>query len=196
MKRKIKFSFWLVLKLIKSSYYKLIFKEFGRKSIIDSYVFISNPGFTRIGKSCKIGPFCRIETFPEYAGIKSSPELIIKDGCSLQHAVHIYCREKVVLEKGCLIASGCMITDNNHGINPLGDYYISQPLKSKPTILGEGVWLGENVSILAGSSIGERSIIQSNSVVKGMIPSFSIASGNPAEVIKRFNFSINAWEKI
>jgi acetyltransferase-like isoleucine patch superfamily enzyme len=177
-------------------YYRLVFGSFGRKSFFKGEVWLTNPKYIFIGKSCQIGPYCRLETFTNYGLVKTSPVLIIGDNTSIQHAVHIYCANSVILEKGCLIASGCMITDNNHGTNPIGEHYVKQPLKSRPTILREDVWLGENVCVLAGSEIGKRSIIRSNSVVVGKIPEYSIASGNPAKVIKKFNFNTNIWERV
>lgn len=177
-------------------YYILIFGGFGKNSYIKGKVWLTNPIYIFIGKSCQIGPYCRLESFSNYGNVKSNPKLLIGDYTSIQHAVHIYCANSVILEKGCLIASGCMITDNNHGINPIGEHYGNQPLKSRPTIIKEYVWLGENVCVLAGSEIGKRSIIRSNSVVIGKIPEYSIASGNPAKVIKKYNFETNFWETV
>ena len=52
------------------------------------------------------------------------------------------------------------------------------------TIIGNKVWLGDNVVVLSGVKIGNNSIIGANSVVTKDIPSFSIAVGSPAKVIK------------
>jgi acetyltransferase-like isoleucine patch superfamily enzyme len=54
--------------------------------------------------------------------------------------------------------------------------------------------MGEFVSILPGVCIGEGAIIGTMSVVTHDIPSFSIAIGSPARVIKQFNFESNCWE--
>jgi acetyltransferase-like isoleucine patch superfamily enzyme len=148
-----------------------------------------------IGKQVKIGPYCRLETFSNY-GKETKPRLIISDFASLQHAVHVYCSQHLEIQDGVLIASGCVITDNNHGIDPLGSFYENQPLSSSPTIIKRGAWLGENVAVLAGSTVGIRSVIGANSVVKGDIPDYCIAAGIPARLIKRFNFENQKWEKI
>lgn len=187
---------FIILRRISRLYYFLIFGKFGKMSTIRGKIWLTNPSCVFIGKSCQIGPYCRIETFSNYGNNRTSPKLIIGDFCSIQHAVHIYCANSVELQNGCLIASGCMITDNNHGTNPEGDHYGNQPLKSRPTIIKEYAWLGENVCVLAGSIIGKRSIIRSNSVVIGEIPDYSIASGNPAKVIKKYNFETKTWEKV
>lgn len=179
-----------------TSYYKYLLGEFGLNSKIKGKIWLTNPKAIFISNSCQIGPFCRLETFESYGNVKTNPKLVIGSNTSLQHAVHIYCANSVILEDGCLIASGCMITDNNHGINPEDDYYAHQPLNFRSTIIKEGVWLGENVCVLAGSIIGKRSIVSSNSVVNGKIPDYCIAAGNPAKVVKQYNFETKKWEKI
>ncbi|MGK8544483.1 hypothetical protein ACRS43_17685 [Enterobacter cloacae] len=53
--------------------------------------------------------------------------------------------------------------------------------------------MGEGVVVLPGVRIGQSSIIGANSVVTKNIPEHSIAVGNPAKVIKRFDFTKNEW---
>ena len=52
----------------------------------------------------------------------------------------------------------------------------------EPTV-GEGTWIGERVAVLRGADIGEFCIIASNSVVRGVIPPYSVAAGSPARVV-------------
>ena len=61
--------------------------------------------------------------------------------------------------------------------------------------IGEGSWIGEKVCILSGVSIGKKCIIGAGSVVTKSIPSYSIAAGNPAKVLKVYNFESKRWEK-
>lgn len=191
------FKLYHILK-IKINYYvyKNKLGHVGSGTIIYSKIWINDPKNIFIGKKCLIGPFCRIESFTRYGTQLLKPKLQIGDFCSLQHGVHIYCANSVKIGNGVLIASGCLITDNDHGTNPEGEFYLKQPLKFKATFIDDGVWLGENVCILKGAIIGKRSIIGSNSVVSNEIPPFSIAIGNPARVIKQFNFNTKRWEKV
>lgn len=50
--------------------------------------------------------------------------------------------------------------------------------------IGEKVWLGTRAMVLKGSKIGEGAIVGMASLVKGDIPPYSMAVGNPARVIK------------
>lgn len=59
-----------------------------------------------------------------------------------------------------------------------------QGLIKKSTAIGEDVWMGCRVIILAGVSIGKKSIIGAGSIVSKNIPPYSIAAGNPIKILK------------
>ena len=56
-----------------------------------------------------------------------------------------------------------------------------------PVTIGDGVWIGGNVTILPGITIGHNTVIEAGSVVVRDIPANSIAVGNPCRVIKRID---------
>lgn len=56
---------------------------------------------------------------------------------------------------------------------------------TKKIIIEQCVWLGDNVTILGGVTIGEGAIIQAGSVVVNSIPALAIAGGHPATVFKQ-----------
>jgi acetyltransferase-like isoleucine patch superfamily enzyme len=61
--------------------------------------------------------------------------------------------------------------------------------QGKPIEVQEDCWIGINVSVMSGVTIGKGSIIGANSVVTKNIPPYSVAVGAPAKVIrKRLNF--------
>ena len=55
---------------------------------------------------------------------------------------------------------------------------------AKPITIGQSVWLGGNVIVLPGVTIGDRAVIGAGSVVTKDIPSDVVAVGNPCKVIK------------
>lgn len=55
---------------------------------------------------------------------------------------------------------------------------------SKEVVINNDVWIGKNVIILPGVSIGEGCIIGAGAVVTRSVPAYSIAAGNPAKVVK------------
>lgn len=52
-------------------------------------------------------------------------------------------------------------------------------------VIGDHVWIGLNITLLAGTNVGSGSIIGANSLVKGVFPNNCAIGGNPAKVIKK-----------
>ncbi|HWC28179.1 MAG TPA: DapH/DapD/GlmU-related protein, partial [Solirubrobacteraceae bacterium] len=61
-----------------------------------------------------------------------------------------------------------------------------------PTRIGDNVWLGANVVVTSGVTIGERCVIGANSVVTQDVPPFSIAAGAPAKVLRGVTYERDA----
>ncbi|HDR2479248.1 TPA: DapH/DapD/GlmU-related protein [Enterobacter ludwigii] len=151
----------------------------------------------KIGKGFTTGRYCRLEAY----GDKPSPALIIGIDCQINDSVHIAAGECVKLGDNVLIASRVFITDLNHGAY-VGENQShpdsicrNRELSTAPVYIESNVWLGEGVVVLPGVVIGKSSIIGANSVVTKSIPEHSIAVGNPAKVIKRFDYTKNMWIK-
>lgn len=67
------------------------------------------------------------------------------------------------------------------------------PLKGN-TVVGNDVWIGQNVTVLPGVHIGDGAIVAANSVVSRDIPPYVIAGGNPCRVIRpRFDPDLTAY---
>lgn len=128
--------------------------------------------------------------------------LEIGNNVQVNDYVHIGAVNKVKIGNNVLIASKVYISDHNHGFyNGMSQSSPdiipeSRPIQSLPVFIEDNVWLGEQVSVLPGVTIGKGSIIGANSVVSKSIPSNCIAVGIPAKVIKKFNYTTNKWEKI
>lgn len=176
-------------------WFKFFFKHVGKHSCISTPFYPHNTENIEIGERVFIGPHCRIEAHPVRPE-EGSTVVKIGNRVVIGHNVTISGSISLTIGDDTLIAGGCYITDNNHGMNPLDKHYLHQALETSPTEIGPGVWLGQGVCVLAGSTIGERSIIGSNSVVSGEIPPYSIAVGAPARVVKQFCFNTKTWKRV
>jgi len=74
--------------------------------------------------------------------------------------------------------------------------FLRQGEETRQVVIGENVWLGSNVAVLLGVKIGNNSVIGAGSIVVDDIPPYSVAVGNPAKVIKRYNFDTKLWDRV
>ncbi len=77
-----------------------------------------------------------------------------------------------------------ILTDGLHGYENANEPYKYQKMfKILPIQIRKGCWIGQNVVIMSGVTIGEFAIVGANSVVTKSIPDRSIAIGAPAKVV-------------
>lgn len=120
-----------------------------------------------------------------------------------EHVTHHYdfIGDRLIIGKFCAIAAGIEFIMNgaNHRMNSVTTYPFNimghgwessapslseLPLKGD-TVVGNDVWIGQNVTVLPGTHIGDGAIIGANSVVAGDIPAYCVAAGDPCRVIRR-----------
>lgn len=94
--------------------------------------------------------------------------------------------ESLTIGQQCAIGPNCYISDHDHD-SSMNLPPLEQPLISKPTAIGDRVWLGANVTVLKGVNIGNDAVVGAGSVVTKNIPAGAIAIGNPARVIRYKN---------
>ncbi|TDW76785.1 succinyltransferase-like protein [Kribbella pratensis] len=113
----------------------------------------------------------------------------IGEGTFLNVAVMVAALDLVEIGSHCMLANGCFVTDANHRFDDPDRPVPWQGFDSKgPTRIGDNVWLGANVVVTSGVTIGERCVIGANSVVTQDIPSYSVAAGAPAKVLRAVTY--------
>lgn len=172
---------------------KFFYNEIGKKSIICRPIKTFNVNRISIKTGVCINPYSWLYC------VSSTIEniLTIGSGTQIGHRFHCVSLLGINIGENVLIADNVFVSDCSHGINPtLKEAYLKQDLiPLKRITIGSGSWIGENVSII-GSCVGKCCVIGANAVVKCDIPDYSIAVGNPAKVIKQYNFSSSKWERI
>lgn len=111
-------------------------------------------------------------------------------------------RARLSIGSFCSIASGVKIILANHRIDSVStypfsvvDYRTGRSLISAgdhdphaapkgPVVIGNDCWIGENVIILPGVSVGDGAVVGAGAVVSRDVPRFAVAVGNPAKVVK------------
>jgi acetyltransferase-like isoleucine patch superfamily enzyme len=106
-------------------------------------------------------------------------------GTFLNIGVMVAAVELVEIGSHCMLANGCFVTDGSHRFDDPQRPVPWQGFTTKgPTRIGDNTWLGANVVVTSGVTIGERCVIGANSVVTQDVPPFSIAAGAPARVLR------------
>lgn len=95
------------------------------------------------------------------------------------------CADKtsIRINDNCLIGANFSCVDSDfHSLEP--DKRFCSDYVCKPVVLERNIFIGNNVSILKGVTIGENSVIANSSVVTKNFPANVIIGGNPARVIR------------
>ena len=186
--------------LIKLSINLLKTKLFFPKARLIRFPFdIRGKKYIKYGKNFTTGTGCRIEAYKFFS---DSPEMMIGNNVQINDYVHLACGKSLIIEDDVLIASKVYISDINHG-NYSGENQSfpeekakNRKIFSKTVKICENVWIGESAIILPGIEIGKNSVIGAGSVVTKNVPENCIVAGNPAKIIKKYNFGNKKWEKI
>lgn len=130
--------------------------------------------------------------------VSGNPDIRIKIGSltGIGYRFSVLAGANVFIGNNVAIASDVFLSAGSHGINPECNIpYGCQPYLGNDIRICDGVWLGEKVVVLSGVTIGKKSIIGTGGVTHD-IPPYCIAVGNPARVIKKYNFNLHKWEKV
>lgn len=135
----------------------------------------------------KLGSNCILEDdiFFKFDGPwKLGPSIIIQDRVFIGKGCEFNIRQNIYISNDCLIASGCKFIDHDHGTTDLNQPMNLQLGSEIPIFIEENVWLGVNVVILKGVTIGKNSIVGAGAVVTKSIPANEVWAGIPAKKIK------------
>ena len=92
-------------------------------------------------------------------------ELTVGDKCFFNQNVSITCKKKIVIGDRCQIANNVVIVDHDHAGSENWGSYVETPVT-----IGNDVWIGANVVIMRGTTIGDKAVIGAGSIVKGDVP--------------------------
>jgi acetyltransferase-like isoleucine patch superfamily enzyme len=150
-----------------------------------------------------IGAYCLIKaifTFETTTGL-----ITIGNNVHIGNA-HFICRSAITIHDDVTMAWGITLYDHNshsihweerkddnktcyedfvqhHGNNIVNKNWIN--VVSRPIVIESKAWIGFNVTILKGVTIGEGAVIGACSVVTKDVPAWTVVAGNPATVVKQ-----------
>lgn len=116
-----------------------------------------------------------------------SGEIIIGENSYIgnRSAIAAISGHKVVIGKNCSISHNVRIYTGNNNPNDIINEEKMISLITGNVIMGDNCWIGANVFIKEGITIGSHVVVGANSVVTKNIPDNCIAGGCPAKIIRR-----------
>lgn len=100
----------------------------------------------------------------------------------IAHRAYINARGGLQMGSNVTIGPNCIIATSNHSV---GAGYVGKDGTEGPISIGDGTWIGGNVTITDGVKIGKNCIIGAGSTVTKDIPDNVMAVGLPAAVKKQ-----------
>jgi acetyltransferase-like isoleucine patch superfamily enzyme len=164
------------------------FGRFGENSIICFPTnTLYNERYIHVGSGTMIGPHCTLSAgmMPGQICI-TDPVVSIGDRCLIGKGSAVVGHFSITIGNDVWTGHNVYITDQNHGYEDVTRPIGIQSMPEKPVTIGDGSWIGYGSVVLPGASIGDHVVIGANSVVTGDIPSYSVAVGSPAKVIRRY----------
>ena len=156
---------------------------------------IFNEQYIHVGANTLIGPDISLSAgmVPGQQCI-TNPVVTIGDRCLIGRGSGIVGHFSIEIGNDVWTGHNVYITDQNHGYEDVTRPISQQSQPERAVKIGDGSWLGYGSVVLPGVTIGEHCVIGANSVVTRDVPSFSVAVGVPARVIKRY--VDNSWVEV
>lgn len=163
--------------VLRAVLYKSFFWNMKTVSYLGKPTYFRNVNKIVFGTRFRIYPHARIE-------LSNSANCQFGDNTAIGDNFHLICQSKISIGNDFLCSSNVFISDTDHSFEKGTIPYIKQPCKVKEVSIGDNVFLGKNVVVLAGTRLGNNTIVAANAVVRGMHPDNVVLAGVPAKVIR------------
>jgi acetyltransferase-like isoleucine patch superfamily enzyme len=167
-----------------------------------------NPFLHKRGKGSKVRRYTRLDVLP-FNMFSLGAQSTIEDFCTINNGVgDMIIGDNTLIGMGNVLIGPVTIGNNvifaqNVVASGLNHEYMNikvpirlQPVTTAQITIEDDCWIAANVVITAGVTIGKHSVIAAGSVVTKDIPPFTVAAGNPAKPIKRYDEALNDWVKV
>ena len=136
------------------------------------------------GSEIKIGEKTRIDAFVKIKAAGGLGNITIGSNCVINSNSTLYIGNGIKIGDDSMIGSNVVFAPTNHEFRDINTLIRNQgfmPSKGG-IIIGSDVWIGSGCVILDGTEIGTGSVIGALSLIRGKIPPYSIAGGNPLKI--------------
>ena len=135
----------------------------------------------QIGAGTKIWFFCHVQSGVTVGrgcilgqNVNLDRNVILGDGVKIQNNVSVY--NGVVVGDGAFLGPSCVFTNV---INPRA--FIERKTEFRRTLVGKGVSIGANSTIVCGNDLGDYCMVGAGAVVTKDVPAYALMVGMPAK---------------
>lgn len=143
---------------------------------------LSRRGLT-FGDGVSIGPGAMIRPSSYYGG-PVGEGMVMGDRSSVGSGCFIGCSGWIEIGDDVMLGPGVRVFSENHVFSDTSVSIKSQGVERGVTVIEDDCWIASGVTITSGVRIGRGSVVAAGSVVTRDIPSFSVAGGIPAKVLR------------
>jgi acetyltransferase-like isoleucine patch superfamily enzyme len=160
------------------------FRKYGKATVLMPPLRLNGEHRIELGDRVFAGPSCWLQTIPD--GDNREVAISIASGTSIAGMCVISAVRSVQLEENVLLARNVYISDHIHKYSRTDMPILAQGVdKIRPVLIKSGAWLGQNVVVCPGVTIGVGAVIGANSVVTQDIPDYCVAVGSPARIVRK-----------
>jgi acetyltransferase-like isoleucine patch superfamily enzyme len=146
---------------------------------------LEEPGSISLGAGTMIYPRSWINAVSEWAGTRYNGEVRIGERVKIGYGTQISAAQLILIEDDVTIAQGVVIVDHIHNHRHIETSVFEAPLSTPaPVHIGKNSFLGVYCFIGPGVQIGEHAVVAANAVVVKDVPSYCVAAGNPARIVR------------
>jgi len=177
---------------------KIILKILRRRNL----GILKNHSSSEIGKHLRFGDFCNFTLYPNLRKIRLGNDVNIRNYCNIlvgnqaelilgnrffmNNYCSINCLEKIEIGENTLFGENVKLYDHNHEYSTKPEFKVEhQKFKTAPIKIGKNCWLGSNVTVLKGVTIGDNTIIGANCLIYKDIPENSVVKHHSEMVIEK-----------
>jgi len=150
----------------------------------NSLHWIQGRGVIIVGDNVEIDGKCSFAFASRYS---DRPTLTIGDNTGIGHNCSFAVARSITIGRSCRIAIGVRIFDSpGHPVDPVARLAGKppEPEDVRPIVIEDNVWIGNNVIVMPGVTIGQGSVIAAGAVVMTSVPPNVLAAGNPARQVR------------
>lgn len=184
-------------RFVTSVFYTRFFKSIGKGSWIKSPDLIFNAQKIEVGDNVRVEKGAVLYSVRSYAGINYNGRIIIGDGVFANRYFNVTAASLIQVGNNVAFGPNVFLNDSDHDYHDVNSSIIQSKLSIKGEIhIGDDSWIGANVFITGGVTLGKHCVVAANSVVTKSFPDYSVIAGSPAILIKYFDIVNKEWVRV